>query len=45
MRVFKDRAKLYVQFLDQKKKTKFKYQCRNELIYIRNFEAGFASSF
>ena len=44
MRVFKDRAKLYVQLI-KKKKTKFKYQCRNELIYIRNFEAGFASSF
>ena len=44
MRVFKDRAKLDVQFLDQKK-PKFKYQCRNELIYNRNFEAGFASSF
>ena len=44
MRVFKDRAKLYVQFLDQKK-PKFKYQWRNELMYIRNFEVGFASSF
>ena len=44
MRVFKDRAKLYLQFLDQKN-PKFKYHCRNELIYIRNFEAGFASSF
>ena len=34
----KDTAKLYVQFLDQNN-PKSKYQCKNKLIYIRDFEA------
>ena len=34
----KDTAKLYVQFLDQNN-PRSKYYCKNELTYIRDFEA------
>ena len=33
-----DTAKLFVQILDQNNPNS-KYQCKNELIYIRDFEA------
>ena len=33
----KDTAELYVKFLDQND-PKSKYQCKNELIFIRDFE-------